>query len=508
MTFWDDPETVINHIRHSCVTSDDTGMCEMVIVKDEPEIHLKQKRRLGGAFVDEMSDHGEYSHSFDIAVSPNLTGRTPRSGKGFDRSKKRNDENECVNIQWKHKAENLKDAERVAMFKKKATPQKPHQQSSSCSLLSQLVRSTSQVPDNAFIEYYKFNGEGVEDTCQTHSLSIFLTFTSEKDQKVPMAITVLATACVGDVIGLVLFKYTAEGKQPRAQPDVKSYRLFIAEEDGEVDMDFPALDEKEQITKFGFQYLALVERHAPAKPKPSPAKQTGDILVTVNIPGNGFSRVKVDRTDIKMKQILSKMLKKRGLKKAGRQYILEKQEEPGVPVDMEASLDSMGTREFRLLREGKKQEKVIQQQDETDNYHVQADLISFQYKSYRVLMIQSKLLSTTEIQLGVYGRRIDVDPLNQAKSTKFWHKIKPISLDMYWVAESEIIEEKADKAIFRIHFRKGEDLKHYDFEAPRSVADEIVQKINNILDSRVSPIRSEYLANKQRKLSERTAKRH
>ena len=45
-----------------------------------------------------------------------------------------------------------------------------------------------------------------------------------------------------------------------------------------------------------------------------------------------------------------------------------------------------------------------------------------------------------------------------------------ISLDMYWVAESEIIEEKAGRAMFRIHFRKGEDLKHYDFEAPRSVA--------------------------------------
>ena len=44
------------------------------------------------------------------------------------------------------------------MFKQKI-PQKPHQHSSSCSLLSQLVRSTSQVPDNAFIEYYKFNGE-------------------------------------------------------------------------------------------------------------------------------------------------------------------------------------------------------------------------------------------------------------------------------------------------------------------------------------------------------------
>ena len=37
-----------------------------------------------------------------------------------------------------------------------------------------------------------------------------------------------------------------------------------------------------------------------------------------------------------------------------------------------------------------------------------------------------RLLATTEIQLGVYGRRIDVDPLTP-KSTKFWPKMKPVS---------------------------------------------------------------------------------
>ncbi len=29
------------------------GMCEMVIIKDEPEIHLKQQRRLGGVQIEE-----------------------------------------------------------------------------------------------------------------------------------------------------------------------------------------------------------------------------------------------------------------------------------------------------------------------------------------------------------------------------------------------------------------------------------------------------------------------
>ena len=41
------------------------------------------------------------------------------------------------------------------------------------------------------------------------------------------------------------------------------------------------------------------------------------LVVFRDVPGNGFSRVKVDRTDVKMKHILSKMVKKRGLKKAG-----------------------------------------------------------------------------------------------------------------------------------------------------------------------------------------------
>ena len=44
-----------------------------------------------------------------------------------------------------------------------------------------------------------------------------------------------------------------------------AYSLFIAEDDGEVDSDFPALDRKEPIQKFGFNRLALVERDIPKK---------------------------------------------------------------------------------------------------------------------------------------------------------------------------------------------------------------------------------------------------
>lgn len=38
------------------------------------------------------------------------------------------------------------------------------------------------------------------------------------------------------------------------------YGLYIAEDDGDVDWDFPCLDSREVVSKFGFSYLALVER--------------------------------------------------------------------------------------------------------------------------------------------------------------------------------------------------------------------------------------------------------
>lgn len=43
------------------------------------------------------------------------------------------------------------------------------------------------------------------------------------------------------------------------------YALHIAEDDGEVDLDFPALDSREPIAKFDFARLALVERIIPRR---------------------------------------------------------------------------------------------------------------------------------------------------------------------------------------------------------------------------------------------------
>lgn len=55
--------------------------------------------------------------------------------------------------------------------------------------------------------------------------------------------------------------------------EINKYGLYIAEDDGEVDWDFPCLDPREKIGKFEFSALGLVEmrlsdrlRHEPTGP--------------------------------------------------------------------------------------------------------------------------------------------------------------------------------------------------------------------------------------------------
>ena len=49
-------------------------------------------------------------------------------------------------------------------------------------------------------------------------------------------------ARVRDVIGLACLKYCAEDRPHRLEPPVSNYQLFMCEDDGTLDSDFPALE--------------------------------------------------------------------------------------------------------------------------------------------------------------------------------------------------------------------------------------------------------------------------
>nr|CAG4646290.1 EOG090X072S [Macrothrix elegans] len=81
---------------------------------------------------------------------------------------------------------------------------------------------------------------------------------SPEDRNYPVTVCVVASAKVSDLIGLVCYKYNNEKRQPPLSGPVENYALFIAEDDGSPDADFPCLEPKEVVSKFGFTTLALV----------------------------------------------------------------------------------------------------------------------------------------------------------------------------------------------------------------------------------------------------------
>nr|CAG4638478.1 EOG090X072S [Cyclestheria hislopi] len=149
-------------------------------------------------------------------------------------------------------------------FRKKGIAQKR-----TTSALSQLIADHASEPDSPYLEYAKFDGQS-QLGIPTRTIRIFLNMQSIEERNYPMTVCVVASAKVSELIGLVCYKYNLEKREPPLCESVNNYALFIAEDDGSPDVDFPSLEPKETVGKFGFTTLALVRI---AKPKAESPKE-------------------------------------------------------------------------------------------------------------------------------------------------------------------------------------------------------------------------------------------
>nr|BAH12881.1 unnamed protein product [Homo sapiens] len=188
---------------------------------------------------------------------------------------------------------------------------------------------------------------------------------------------------------------------------------------------------------------------------------------------HGFSLIQVDNTKVTMKEILLKAVKRR----KGSQKV-----------------------------SGSRADGVFEEDSQIDIATVQDMLSSHHYKSFKVSMIH-RLRFTTDVQLGISGDKVEIDPVtNQKASTKFWIKQKPISIDSDLLCACDLAEEKSPShAIFKLTYLSNHDYKHLYFESDAATVNEIVLKVNYILESRASTARADYFAQKQRKLNRRTS---
>ncbi|XP_064649782.1 target of rapamycin complex 2 subunit MAPKAP1-like isoform X2 [Lineus longissimus] len=491
MAMTDNLSFLVTHIRKSFITSDDTQMCELIIENED----VSEKdwdpvaKRWKMITKHQPGQNPELAQSFDIVPDMDFGAHRRRSNTlmRLDRMKRdKQAKRDIKHIQWKNNKVEMTDDDITEMFGKREIRKKDTKRTSS---LSEQLETSISIPDNPFKDYARFDGRNYP-SIQVKKIGIFLTMLDEDERAFPMVVVVLSTSKVIELIGLICWQYNNENRKPKLKEDLDIYDLYIAEDDGEVDNDFPAIDKREPISKFGFTRMALVEKVQPSTPKDY-------IFVTVNMPGKGSTKIQVENQSIKMKEILAKVVKRRvGTKTKGLDYNLEKQSEAGVPVDLELSLNAMDTLEFCLLRENSKRGDIPDSNVELEPSMLES-LGSFQYKTYRASMPQKLFSRSKEVQLGISREQIEIDPVSNRKAANQ----KAYTYDMDAIAACDMLDEKSTgKGLFRLVFQQTNGkFDHHDFEADVSTAKEIVSKVGSILEFISSRARKDYLSEKSKK---------
>lgn len=146
------------------------------------------------------------------------------------------------------------------------------------SVLSAMIERCPDAPVNPFNAYTRFDARVSEDKVSKKRIKIFFKINEDDKEfmaadfskKVPpssrmvcgvkwIEIICLANTRICDLIGLICWHYTHLQLGPPLKPDVNMYALKMSEETGDIDSDFPNLTASDEIKRYGFPYLALVE---------------------------------------------------------------------------------------------------------------------------------------------------------------------------------------------------------------------------------------------------------
>ncbi|KAM4889674.1 target of rapamycin complex 2 subunit MAPKAP1 isoform 6-T7 [Sylvia borin] len=429
MAFLDNPTIILAHIRQSHVTSDDTGMCEMVLIDHDVDLEkFHPSSALGDNGAEPQGSNGDtqgyvYSQSVDITSSWDFgIRRRSNTAQRLERLRKeRQNQIKCKNVQWKDRNTSCSAEELSSLFEKKnfrvRSPCSGKQ-----SILSVRLEQCPLQLNNPFNEYSKFDGKGHVGTTATKKIDVYLPLHTSQDKLQPMTVVTIANAKVHDLIGLICWQYTMTTSAPTACTSPRTTA----------------------------RWTPTSHPWTPTSPSTS--------LASAPWPWWRSTRPQGWR-----------------------------------PSSRSSCACSRG-------------EEVSEEDPQIDIATVQDMLSSHHYKSFKVSMIH-RLRFTTDVQLGISGDKVEIDPVtNQKASTKFWIKQKPISIDSELLCACDLAEEKSPShAIFKLTYLSNHDYKHLYFESDAATVNEIVLKVNYILESRASTARADYFAQKQRKLSRRTS---
>lgn len=130
------------------------------------------------------------------------------------------------------------------------------------SKLTEQFETLPPIQLNKYREYSIFDGSSYPGN-ESKTIQVYITpITELKDY--PIKCCVHSIAKIEEFIGFILFKcINLYPEYADNLEEVKNYGLFISDESGEPDLDFPALDLTESIAKYQFNILALAKRVIP-----------------------------------------------------------------------------------------------------------------------------------------------------------------------------------------------------------------------------------------------------
>ncbi|ORY96926.1 stress-activated map kinase interacting protein 1-domain-containing protein [Syncephalastrum racemosum] len=123
------------------------------------------------------------------------------------------------------------------------------------SALSALIAEKAKGEENPFSEFSFVSGRGEANPI---TLCVYLPHSFSPFE--PVSLVVRPDAIVDDVIGYILYDYVENKRTPEIDEDlydIAQWVLRIAEDDGEIEEDLPALDRTRQINMVSFDQFAL-----------------------------------------------------------------------------------------------------------------------------------------------------------------------------------------------------------------------------------------------------------
>ncbi|XP_029670981.1 target of rapamycin complex 2 subunit MAPKAP1 [Formica exsecta] len=456
MALYDNQYWLLSHIRDSFLAMDDTGMCEIVMLGEDIPKQLKANGTLQcypGMEDSDDEDLDAMAESYDVQMDMEFSHRqrsnTAQRLEKMDIERKK--AAKVKHVKWEHNLNAVTPTDQSELFQRKDFRKKAPVKKGQ-SLLSEQLEKCPNLPQNSFKDYVKFDGNVCSIGIPVRKYRIFMCMLPKEERMYPLQVVVTVTARVLDFIGLICYKYASEHPDHNLKEDISRYGLYITEDDGEVDWAFPCLDPRETISKFEFTTLGLIEM------KPSDRARHNTLSC-------------IERKD-----------------------------------------------EEDLEHKDKEQEEVANDLAKMEGHTtaMEAPL----YQSYRVYII-NKMRAKTEIHLGISGEKIEIDPVITGKgAARFWNRQRAVSYHIDNIAWCEVTETKGSKTMFTLVYtpqsnapdnflsqshslHQSASFKNHDFEADSVTAEEIVRKINNILELHSSQSRKEYLAQKERKAARR-----